>query len=141
MKRKMLKIAVMMLITLSIFTLTACGKYTSSWSAVGFVHSNTSKSASMSFWKFSGTMVFKLKCKDATKEVLNYNGRLENEDDGENGSITVYYDVDGTKNELFSLQNGESVEASFDKLNEGTVYIIVETDGRCENGELEFNIE
>ena len=95
----------------------------------------------MSFWKFDGTIVFKLKCKDSGKEVLKYSGKLEDKNEEEDGTITVYYDDDGTKKELFTLKNGESVEATLNKLNEGTVYIIVETDNRCENGELEFNIE
>ena len=141
MKKKIIKLALLMLMILSILALTACDKYVSSWSATGFVHSNTSDSAFMSFWKFKGTMVLKLKCKDSTKEILKYKGNLNNEDEEENGTINVYYDIDGTKKELFSLKNGENVEASLDKLNEGTVYIIVETDGRCENGALEFNIE
>ena len=141
MKKKSLKFVVTIFMVLSVFVLTACDKYVSSWSATGFVHSNTSKSAYMSFWKFKGTMVLKLNCKDSTKEVLKYIGNLNNEDEEENGTIKVYYDIDGTKKELFSIKNGESVEASLDKLSEGTVYIIVETDGRCENGTLEFNIE
>ena len=139
MKKKPRRFLVMVLMILSILSLTACGKYNSSWSATAFAHSNTSKSASMSFWKFDGTIVFKLKCKDSGKEVLKYSGKLDGKE--ENGTITVYYDDDGTKKELFSLKNGESVEATLDKLNEGTVHIIVETDNRCENGELEFNIE
>ena len=139
MKKKTHRFLVMVLMILSILSLTACGKYNSSWSATAFVHSNTSKSASMSFWKFDGTIVFKLKCKDSGKEVLKYSGKLDGKE--ENGTITVYYDDDGTKKELFSLKNGESVEATLDKLNEGSVHIIVETDNRCENGELEFNIE
>ena len=139
MKKKTRRFLVMVLMILSILSLTACGKYNSSWNATAFVHSNTSKSASMSFWKFEGTIVFKLKCKDSGKEVLKYSGKLDGKE--KNGTITVYYDDDGTKKELFSLKNGESVEATLDKLNEGTVHIIVETDNRCENGELEFNIE
>ena len=139
MKKKACRSAVILLMLVSSLTLTACGKYNSSWSAMAFAHSNTSKSASMSFWKFDGTIVFKLNCKDSGREVLKYKGELDNKE--ENGTITVYYDDDGTKKELFSLKNGESVEATLDKLNEGTVYIIVETDLRCENGELEFNIE
>ena len=141
MKKKTRRFLVMVLMLLTILTLTACGKYNSSWSATAFVHSNTSKSASMSFWKFDGTIVFKLKCKDSGKEVLKYSGKLEDKNEEEDGTITVYYDDDETKKELFTLKNGESVEATLNKLNEGTVYIIVETDIRCENGELEFNIE
>ena len=106
MKKKTRRFLVMVLMILSILSLTACGKYNSSWSATAFAHSNTSKSASMSFWKFDGTIVFKLKCKDSGKEVLKYSGKLDGKE--ENGTITVYYDDDGTKKELFSLKNGES---------------------------------
>ena len=141
MKKKIIKYVTAVLLVLSVLGLTSCEKYKSSWNASGFVHSNTSKSAEMGFWKFEGTIVFKLNCKDSTKEVLNYSGKLNDEDKEENGRITVYCDMDGTKKELFSLKNGESVEASLDKLKEGIVYIIVETDGQCENGSLEFNIE
>ena len=115
--------------------ITGCSKYSSHWNASGFVHSNTSDNAIMSFWKFSGTMVHTLKCKDASKETLTYSGNLKT------GSLTVYYDDDGTKKELFKLTEGEEIDSKVEKLHEGTVYIIVETDGDCENGKLEFNIE
>ena len=114
---------------------TGCSKYHSSWNASGFVHSNTSDNAFMSFWKFSGTMVHTLKCTDASKETLKYSGNLET------GSLTVYYDDDGTKKTLFILKEGEEIDSKVEKLHEGTVYIIVETDGDCENGRLEFDIE
>ena len=77
--KKKIGLLVSMLI-LSIMILTACGKYISSWNAVGFVHSNTSDSAYMSFYKFDGTIVFKLKCTDSSKDKLKYNGNLNNEE-------------------------------------------------------------
>ena len=114
---------------------TGCSKYTSSWNASCFVHSNTSGNAYMDFGTFSGTMVNTLKCEDASKETLKYTGSLES------GKLIVYYDDDGTKKELFTLKEGEEVTSTVEKLHEGTVYIIVETEGKCENGELEFDIE
>ncbi|MBR4344415.1 MAG: hypothetical protein IKP88_17235 [Lachnospiraceae bacterium] len=114
---------------------TGCSKYTSSWSASAFIHSNTPNNALMSFWKFSGTIVHTLVCKDSSKEVLNYSANLKK------GKITVYYDDDGTKKELFTIKEGEEITSEILKLHEGTVYVIVETDGECENGELEFNIK
>ena len=114
---------------------TGCSKYTSNWSASAFVHSNTSKNALMSFWKFSGTMVHTLECKDASQEFLNYSASLKK------GKLTVYYDDDGTKKELFKIKEGEEITAEIQKIHEGTVYVIVETDGECESGELEFDIK
>ena len=89
----------------------------------------------MSFWKFSGTMVHTLNYEDATKDTLTYSGNLKT------GRLTVYYDDDGTKKELFKLKAGEEIDSKVEKLHEGTIYVIVETDGDCENGKLEFNIE
>ncbi|MBQ9545043.1 MAG: hypothetical protein IJV00_07945 [Clostridia bacterium] len=111
-----------------------CGKYVSHYSAVGFVHSNESGSAFMTFYKFEGTMVFKLNRKSENQAVIKYSGKLEE------GEIIVYYDCGGTKKELFSLHSGDELESSGGELPEDTVYIIVETDGSCQNGDLRFEI-
>lgn len=113
--------------------MTGCAKYTSSWSASLYVHSNTSDSASMSFWTFTGTEVQTLKCKDETG-TLKYSAKLEI------GSATVYIDYDGEKKELFKIGAGEEIEDSFDGLKKGKIYVIVETDGKCEEGKFEFAI-
>lgn len=57
MKRTFSMIASLIILLL----LTGCGKYSSSYKAIGFVHSNSSTSAKMSFYSLDGTMVFKLK--------------------------------------------------------------------------------
>ena len=59
----------------------------------------------------------------------------------ESGKMTVYYDCDGTKTEWFTLKGGDSVSASLTDLSEGKVYIIIETDGKCENGKLSFEVK
>ena len=115
-----------------IFSLSSCGKYVSHYKAVGFVHSNEPKSAFMNFYSFEGTMVFVMN--KTGEEQLQYSAKLES------GNLKVYYDNGGEKTELSSLSGGETQEISFENIADGTVYIIIETDGACQNGELSFNI-
>ena len=81
-----------------------------------------------------GTKSLQMKTKEEGK-TLEYSGAL-----GE-GKVTVYYDEDGTKKELFTISGGEKVESSV-KLNaRGKLYVIVETDGECESGKFQFKIK
>ena len=114
--------------------LSGCSDYRSHYRAVGFAHSNVSDSAFMSFYSFDGTNVFKLKSKNAG-EKLKYSAKLET------GAIKVYYDTDGNRRELFSVGAGDDISSSLDLDSTGRVYIIVETDGNCRNGDLRFEIE
>ena len=128
MNKKSVKL-VLVMAALALF-LAACGRYVSSYRAVGLVRTNSAGAASMSFMTFEGRMVFRLKC--AQDQRLNYEAKLTS------GRAAVYCDADGTKTELFSLGAGEELASSFGPLQKGTVYIIVETDGRCEEGGFRF---
>lgn len=115
----------------SIITLGGCSKYVSKYKAVAFVHTNTAKTASMSFSDFEGTMVFNLKCgSDGGK--IKYTANLEE------GDIKVYYDCDGVKTPLFGIGTGGETYSVGGQLKNGRVYLIVETDGKCRNGKLNF---
>ena len=129
MKKRILLVFTLIFILLAF---TACGKYTAHYSAVSYAHSNTDSSAFMSFWRFEGTEIFEMKCGRKGAE-LAYSGKLET------GSLTVYCDCGGGKQELFSLGAGDEIESAV-SLSEGKVTVIVETDGLCETGELEFDI-
>ena len=131
---KITKVILALVMALATLSFTGCGKYTSSWSASAYVHTNTSTYAYMDFWTFKGTQVHTLKCKNESG-TLTYSGKLEK------GNVIVYVDYDGTKKELFRLGEGEEINSSLKYLKEGTVYVIFETDGKCENGEFEFEIE
>ena len=128
----MKKIAVLLVSALLLISLTGCGKYVMSYKAVGFVHSNKTDSAFMNFYSFEGRMVFKLK--SPGEGDVKYTAKLEF------GKATVYYDFYGTKQELFSISGGEEVDSHSGYVESGTVYIIVETDGKCENGDFQFSI-
>ena len=129
----MKKIVILLVSAMLALFLAGCGKYVSSYKALGFVHSNRSDSAYMSFASFEGRMVFRLK--SSGEGDLKYSARLES------GSAVVYYDFYGDKQELFSISGGEEADSRGGYVEAGTVYIIVETDGSCQNGEFRFSLD
>lgn len=107
--------------------------YTSSYNAVGLVQSYNDVSASMSFSEFAGTMVYELKFNDSFSKSLLYDLRLET------GSATIYYDTDGDKIKLASIKSGDILkDQKLKDLTCESMYIIIETDGKCLNGKFEF---
>ena len=116
-----------------LLSFAGCGKYSSKYKAVAFVHSNESTSAFMNFYSFDGRMVFKLK--SAGEGDLKFSAKLET------GSATVYYDYYGTKTELFSINSGDELDSHGGYIEAGTVYVIVETNGECRNGEFHFSLD
>ena len=127
--------AVFVFAILTCMILAGCSPYVSSGTALMMVSSNVSDSAFMSFSSLKGTKVFTLKAKE-DGAVLKYSGEVDG-----SGSATVYYDDDGTKKELFRLAAGEKAADSISLDGTGKVYVIVETDGKCEEGKFEFEIE
>ena len=113
--------------------LSGCGKYSSHYNAVAFVHSNESKSAFMNFYEFEGRMVFRLRNKDKGK--IRYSVSLKD------GDADIFYDCGRGKAALCSVKSGDNQTAETGELDIGAVYIIVETNGKCMNGEFSFKIE
>lgn len=132
--KKVIKNVFVILMLIMCFGLTGCTGYASHFKAFVLVTQETSNASSMSFSTIEGQKSFKMKCK-ASGEKLKYYGKLEK------GNATVYYDNDGTKKELFKIGEGETVESTLEGLEKGKIYVIVETDGKCENGSFKFEIE
>lgn len=134
-QRKTTRIILMAaLAALCLIVLSGCGKYISSHSAIGFVHSNSAKAGDMSFSSFEGSEAFNLQVDSEAGGQIQYSAKLKE------GAATVYYDTDGTKKELFSVKAGDDVNASGGTLAKGPLYIIVETTQRCQDGEFHFSI-
>ena len=111
---------------------TGC-KYVSSYSATVCIHSSSSDSGSIQFDSLRGTYVFKMQADSASQ--LSYTAKLGS------GRLKVYYDLDDGKKELFSLNSGDTAEASLSPLKAGTLYVIIETEGSCENSDLRFSLK
>ena len=137
MGRKIMK--KVMLITLAVviyaLCLAGCSPYASKYNAVALVRTTTDDSAEMTFSEFDGTMVFKLDNKLGENAKLSYSTRLKG------GSANIYYDHDGTKRKLISAVEVEQTKGSADGLKNETVYVIVETNKKCENGDFSFEIQ
>ena len=120
------------LLSAIVLCLSGCSKYNSSYKATILITTNTSKNASMKFSTFIGTKVYKLKCDNDS--VLDCSLQLKT------GKMKVYYDNDQGKIELASMSNDSNISIKSDKLSKGTIYLIIESDGKCEDGELSFKI-
>ena len=128
-------IAAMMLVLC--LGLTACGNgYASNYSSSQMTSSNTSTEASMSFGSFSGTYVIKFKNSGDGTAFIKYNATLEE------GNIKVYYDYNGEKLNLFEIGNDGSIDGKTEAFTDKkTIYIIIESDGKCQTGSFSFALE
>ena len=119
------------------FTLSACEtKYASHYSASSMVQTNTTNEASVKFGTFSGTYVIKLKNTGDGAAVITYNATLEE------GNIKVYYDFNDEKLSLFEIGNDGSKEGETETLtSKNTVYVIIESDGKCKEGSFSFALK
>lgn len=110
----------LLLLFATIFTLSSCGKYSSSYSAVGLVKKSDRDSCSVSFMSLSGTISFNIRLDGHEEGELEYEGELEE------GSVSVYYDIYGTKELLFSLNAGERTEGAGGYIESGKpIHIII----------------
>ena len=128
MKKTLTIVAILVLFCVS---LTGCIGTTSEFKTVAMVQSNLPHSAYMKFSSFEGRKEFKLNAPGQ----LKYTAKLGD------GSATVYYNYDGTKTELFTVEAGIEVNNSTGSFEKGTIDIIVETNEECKNGEFHFDIE
>lgn len=131
-KRAITVIAVFLSVLL--ISVSGCSRYRSGYKAVGLVTSESSGNGFINFYLFDGTRVFKLENKKASEGQLIYSAKLEE------GSAAVFYDAGGGKTELFAIYGGEETDAVFTLPGSGTVYVIIETQGKCQNGEFRFEI-
>ena len=127
------KLLILLSAAVLLLSLAGCGKYASRYKAVALVRSHDSTSAEMSFYSLEGRMVFRLR--STGEGNIRCSARLES------GNAAVYYACRGQRAELFRISGGDTYEAAAGDIRSGTVYIIVETDGTCMNGQFIFSID
>lgn len=132
----MKKACFVLVLIFALFILCSCGGYVKRYSATILITSCHGNEASMEFDTFRGTNYFKLRADSSGAHTLDYEASLAE------GEMKVYVGVGGEKELLFTVQGGESydetitLDGKYD--NEKTIYIILETTGKCVDGDFEF---
>ena len=132
----MKKVCFVLVLIVMLFMLCSCGGYVKSYSATTLITSGHGDEASMKFDTFKGSYNFKLKRDGAAEHTLDFGASL-----GE-GEMNVYIGVGGEKELLLTVKGGEvydeqiALDAGYD--NEKTIYIILESAGKCVDGDFEF---
>ena len=135
--KKFAKIIIATALLVLCFALSACGNsYSNNYSSTAMTTENTPTKASVSFDTFSGTYVIKLRNTGDDEAVIAYNATLKQ------GNIEVYYDFNGEKLSLFEIGPDGSVKEKTEAFTgKKTIYIIIESDGKCNEGSFSFVLE
>lgn len=132
----MKKIRFLLVLMLTLVMLCSCKGYVNSYSATFLMTSCQGDDASMEFRTFKGTYHFKLKRDGAAAHTLDCEASLDA------GEINIYIGVDGEKELLRTVKGGESFDETImldDKYDdEETIYIVLETVGKCADGDFAF---
>lgn len=132
----MKKIGLALLLALTLAFLCACSGYVKSYSATILITSCQGDEASMEFDTFKGTYNFKLRRDGVAEHTLDLEANLLE------GEMKIYIGVDGEKELIRTVKGGESYDETItlDKKydNEKVIYVILESTGKCADGEFEF---
>jgi hypothetical protein len=119
-----------------LFMLCSCGGYINSYSAFLLITSSHGDEASMKFDTFKGSYNFKLKRDGNPEHTLDIDASLAE------GEINVYIGVGGEKELLLTVMGGETYDETItlaEKYDtQKTIYIILESVGKCVDGDFEF---
>ena len=132
----MKKVCFVLVLIVMFFMLCSCGGYVKSYSATILITSGHGDEASMKYDTFKGSYNFKLKRDGAAEHTLDLDASL-----GE-GEMNVYIGVGGEKELLITVKGGESYDETITLAekydSEKTIYIILESVGKCVDGDFEF---
>ena len=119
-----------------LFMLCSCGGYVKSYAATILITSGYGDEASMKFDTFKGSYNFKLKRDGSPEQTLDLDASL-----GE-GEMNVYVGVGGERELLLTVKGGEVYDETISLTEqygaEKTIYIILESVGKCIDGDFEF---
>ncbi len=134
----MKRIFSLFLAVIMLFALCACSSYHTSYSATMLLRSEERNHCEVDFGSLAGTLVMDAKVK-ADPEV---DGTIHYEAELREGELSVYYDINGAKELLFTIKGGEKVDSRGGKVSVGDkVTFIIETVGTAKNGEIELDFD
>ena len=132
----MKKISFVLILMLTLALLCSCGGYVKNYYATILITSCQGDEASMEFDTFKGTYNFKLKRDGVAEYTLDFEASLAE------GEMNVYIGVDGEKELLRTVKGGEFYDETIildNKYNnEKNIYVILESMGKCVDGDFAF---
>ena len=132
----MKKIGFVLALILTLVMLCGCGRYVNNYSATILITSCQGDEANIEFDTFKGTYHFKLRRDGDADHTLDFESSLAE------GEMNIYIGVDGKKELLRTVKGGETydetitLDGKYD--NEKTIYITLESIGKCVDGDFEF---
>ena len=132
----MKKVCLVLVLILSLAILCGCGGYIKSYAATILITSCYGDEANIEFDTFKGSYNFKLKREGTPEHTLDLDASLAE------GEMNVYIGVGGEKELLRTVTGGESCDETITLAkkydSEKTIYIILETEGKCVGGDFAF---
>lgn len=131
----MKKAYILLALMLAMLMLCGCGGYVKSYSASILITSQLNNEANIEFKTFKGSYNFKFRNDDAAENTLEIEASL-----GE-GEMNIYIGAGDEKELLRTVKGGESCDEtiSLDKYaDEKSIYVILESNGKCADGDFEF---
>ncbi len=134
---KMKKAKIIPLILICMLLLSSCSRYVSSYSATMMSRSSRPDCCSLQFGTLDGTVVLNTKMTEKKGEsYIHYTASLEE------GALTVYYDIYGSKLQLFKINGGGSIDERGGYVESGrNIHIIIETDGKARGGNIQIDFK
>ena len=132
----MKKACLVLVLICTLVMLCSCEGYVNSYYATILITSDHGEEASMKFDTFKGTYHFKLKRDGTAEHTLNLDASLAE------GEMDIYIGVGGKKELLLTVKGGESydetitLDEKYD--NEKAIFIILESEGKCADGDFAF---
>lgn len=116
--------------------LCSCGEYAKNYAATILITSCHGDEAHMEFDTFKGTYNFKLKRDGAAEHTVDCEASLAE------GEINIYISVEGENELLCTVKGGETYDETItldDKYDDDkSIYIVLESVGKCVDGDFEF---
>lgn len=134
MKKIALALVLVIILVIVSCSFMACSKYTSSYSALMCVKSQHSSNGFINFDEFKGRYVFNFKYEGEGEGKIKYTASIGT------GNVTVYYDSNDEKKELFKISDGQTLTATDGDIVKGHVYIIIESEDKVSSGSFEFEL-
>ncbi len=133
----MKKITALFLSILMLISLFSCSAYRNDYNATMLVKSEGRDGCEAEFLTLNGTLVLNSTVRSSeTDGTIHYDAELAE------GELSVYYDIDGTKELLFTIKGGQELDGTGGTVNIGDkVTFIIETNGTAKNGEIEIDFD